>query len=289
MGRRKKNKKKFNKEVIAVVFTAITIILIISYSLNKNRQNPASKGTMDVGLIVVSWVENAKDTVQGSVKGMFSYKENMKRIAELEEENKILKEELIKSSITKEQLDSLEQLKNAVNYVDESYGHTYVSASIVGKNDGNFYTSFTIGAGIKDGVQKDSIILSSKGLVGVVYEVSDNYSKGISILNYKSSVSFQTLRNEEYSGILNQDPIRDGNDNLDGILKGYLFDLKYDVVPGDIIITSGLGMYPKGIPVGEVESVEEDKNNLLKYIKVNPYSNFKDLDNVMIIPPRITE
>lgn len=285
----KKNKKKINKEVVAVILTVITIILIISYSLNKNKENFISKGSQETTLPVVSIFEKTKNSIKSNFDGIFSYKKNIEKIKQLEAENKSLKDELIANKITLDKIESLKDLKNAINYVDESYGQTYISANVVGKNDGNFYTSFVIGAGSKDGIIKDSIIISSRGLIGVVYEVSENYSKGISILNYKSSVSFQILRNEDYGGILNQDPIRDGNGEMDGMLNGYLFDMKYDVVPGDLIITSGLGMYPKGIPIGEVESVKEDKNNLLKYVKVRPYSDFNDIDEVMIIPPRIIE
>ena len=157
----------------------------------------------------------------------------------------------------------------------------------MGKNDGNYYTSFTISAGKNQNVQKDGIVLTGKGLVGRIYEVSDNYSKAISILDSKSSVSFQVLREERYTGIASQNVTMDYEyKDFEGYIKGYLFDINYKVLPGDIIITSGLGLYPKGIPIGSIDKIIEDKNNLLKYVKIKPYVNLKKIDKVMILNPR---
>ena len=70
-------------------------------------------------------------------------------------------------------------------------------------------------------------------------------------------------------------------------MKGYLFDKEESVFTGDILVTSGLGLYPAGIQIGEVEGVVEDKSNLLQYIKIKPYVNFKTIDKVIVINPRV--
>ena len=62
-----------------------------------------------------------------------------------------------------------------------------------------------------------------------------------------------------------------------------MFDSQYDVLPGDVVTTSGLGLYPEGIVIGKVEKVIEDKNNSLKYVVVKPNVDFKNIDDVMII------
>lgn len=161
-----------------------------------------------------------------------------------------------------------------------------VSASVVGKNDDNWYTSFVIGAGKKQGVQKDSIVVNGKGLVGIVYEVSENYSKAISLLDTKSSVSFKLLKNPDYKGVITQNAQENQNYKSKGLLEGYMFDSSYDVIPGDVLLTSGLGLYPESIPIGEIEKVIDDKNKGLKYVVVKPYADFKNIDDVVVIQPR---
>ncbi len=47
-----------------------------------------------------------------------------------------------------------------------------------------------------------------------------------------------------------------------------MLDSDYDVLPGDSVVTSGLGLYPKDIVIGEVTKVTEDKSKSLKYVVV---------------------
>ena len=65
-----------------------------------------------------------------------------------------------------------------------------------------------------------------------------------------------------------------------------MFDSDYNVLPGDVITTSGLGLYPENIVIGKIEKVIEDKNNSLKYVIVKPNVDFKNIDDVIIVEPR---
>ena len=56
---------------------------------------------------------------------------------------------------------------------------------------------------------------------------------------------------------------------------------------GDIILTSGLGsMYPKGIRIGEVNSVEVDNVGIMKKAVVKPYVDFNKLQELFVIVPK---
>ena len=56
---------------------------------------------------------------------------------------------------------------------------------------------------------------------------------------------------------------------------------------GDIILTSGLGsMYPKGIRIGEVTSVEVDNVGIMKKAVVKPYVDFNKLQELFVIVPK---
>ena len=122
----------------------------------------------------------------------------------------------------------------------------------------------------------------------MVYEVSDNYSKAISLLDTKSSVSFKLAKNSDFKGVITQNSTIDNKENYKdkGYLYGYMFDTSYEVLPGDIVTTSGLGVYPEGIPIGEVDKVIDDKDKSMKFVIVKPYVDFKNVDDVTIIEPR---
>ena len=280
-------KKKYSKKLYIYLALIFTLVTSLSLSVKKGNDNLLSR----IGLELlappnkmISSIKNSSVNFMGSV---IPKNDKDKKIEELEAEVEKLRTQLIKNTVTESELKQLSDLKQSLNFIEEDYEKNYVTASIVGKNDGNYYTSFTISAGKNQNVQKDGIVLTGKGLVGRIYEVSDNYSKAISILDSKSSVSFQVLREERYTGIASQNVTMDYEyKDFEGYIKGYLFDINYKVLPGDIIITSGLGLYPKGIPIGSIDKIIEDKNNLLKYVKIKPYVNLKKIDKVMILNPR---
>lgn len=286
----KKDKKKINVKVIATTTVAITLIGIVGISIGKySGNNPINLGVIQEG---VASIESSFNKGFMFLKGNFSeilnYKKNANKLEDLEKENESLKQEIVELNNKISEGQSIQNLKKALNFIPEDYKANMISASVVSKNDGNWYTSFVIGAGSDAGVKKDSLVVNGSGLVGIVYEVSKNYSKAISILDTKSSVSFKLLKNSDYKGVITQDTDISGKEKYkeNGYLQGYMFDSSYDVLPGDILVTSGLGLYPEGILIGKVDKVIDDKNKSLKYVVIKPYADFKNIDDVIVIEPR---
>jgi rod shape-determining protein MreC len=286
----KKEKKRINIKVIATGIVAITLIGIVGISIGKfSGANPVGPGVLLDGITVVEKNFNKGFTfLEGNFKELISYKKNANKIAQIEKENDKLKQEVIDLNKQIDEVDSLSSLKKSLDFVDEKYNTKNISATVVGKNDGNWYDSFIIGAGSSDGVKNESIVVNGNGLVGMVYEVSKNYSKAISLLDTKSSVSFKLLKDDKFKGVITQNSTLEDKENYKnkGHLNGYMFDNSYDVLPGDVVVTSGLGLYPKGIPIGEIDKVIDDKNKSMKYVVVKPYADFKNIDDVKIIEPR---
>ena len=276
--------------MIATGIVAITLIGIVGISIGKySGQNLMGPGIILDGVASIeSGLNKGFTFLQSNFKNLINYKSNLKENQNLKKENEELKSKLTELNNKLEERDSLENLKKSLNFIDESYQATKISASVVGKNDGNWYNSFIIGAGSKQGVKKDSIVVNGSGLVGMVYEVSDNYSKAISLLDTKSSVSFKLAKNSDFKGVITQNSTIDNKENYKdkGYLYGYMFDTSYEVLPGDIVTTSGLGVYPEGIPIGEVDKVIDDKDKSMKFVIVKPYVDFKNVDDVTIIEPR---
>ena len=237
---------------------------------------------------ISSTINSGFNFVKGGFENIINFHKNAKKAEALEEENNKLQQEVIDLQNKLDDTQSLESLKSALNFVDEKYVAKTLSAKVVSKNDGNWYTTFVVSAGSKDGVKKDSLVMNGKGLVGVVYEVSNNYCKVVSLLDTKSSVSFKLAKNSEFKGIITYgENIDDEADYRNsGLLQGYMFDLNYNVLPGDVVTTSGLGLFPEGIVIGKVEKVVEDKNNSLKYVIVKPNVDFKNIDDVVVVEPR---
>ena len=285
-----KKEKKINFKVIATSVVAITLIGIVGISIGKySGTNPiGGQVVLDIVEPIGKNLNSGFIFLKDSFKDIINYKSNAKNVNKLQEENQKLKQEIIDLNSQLDEVQSLESLKKSLNYIDEKYQAKAISTSVVGKSDGNWYESLVIGAGKNQGVKEDSIVINGNGLIGVVYEVSENYSKAISLLDTKSSVSFKLLKDSRLKGVITQNSTLEDKENYknEGYLYGYMFDSSYNVLPGDVLTTSGLGLYPQDIPIGEVDKVIDDKNKSMKFVVVKPYVNFKNIDDVVVIEPR---
>lgn len=274
---RLKNKWK-NESAMIVAIVAIILIIMIGIT-SKQRENIT---------FIERWIGNIITPVQNVIsKGVNGIKQGINSIgdmANLKVENENLKkeveslqQEVLKLNMARSELEELKALKYALNYIEDDNKYNIISADIIGKGPGNWFNIFTVDAGEKQGVKKDSIIFNSNGLVGKVYEVGGNWSKVISIIDNNSSVSFQIMRDSSLQGIVTGSIINE--------ITGYLFDPLADIIVGDKIVTSGLGTYPEGILIGEIIEVDKSSDHLLKTIKVEPAVNFKRITKVIIMEP----
>ena len=94
----------------------------------------------------------------------------------------------------------------------------------------------------------------------------------ISLIDEDCDVSFKLVRDRKQLGIV--------SGSAGGGIVGYMMDADSTVSEGDIIVTSGLGLYPEGISIG---NVVYNSNTLLKEITVEPVVNFKGLEKVAVI------
>jgi len=200
----------------------------------------------------------------------------------LRAENESLKTELMEYTLDSKELAELRELRESLNYVDRMRIDNYVSSSVIAKDTGNWYNMFLIDVGISDGVMKNSTVMNGDGLIGLVYEAGDNWAKVISIIDNNSSIGFEMRRvDKDFDGLI--------TGSVDSVIKGQLFDPQAEVIVGDKIMTSGVGLYPKGILIGEIKEVIVDQNDLLTEVVVEPSVNFKRLNKVLVVPAKITD
>lgn len=276
-------RRKDSKDRSAMIVAAVAIILIIIVGVTAGQREQIT--------IIEKWIGNLLSPVQSVVntgvnvvgegfRSIFSVGKIKEENENLKNEIEVLRREVITYRLQRDELEELRGLKYALNYVEDEVQMDTLAARVIGKNPGIWFDIFTINVGEKDGVTTESIVLTSEGLVGRVYETGGNWAKVVSIVDNNSSVSFQILRDANAQGVLS------GSVNYE--LSGYLFDTDAEVVVGDRLITSGLGIYPKGIPIGEVVDVSRTPDNLLKTVTVAPGVNFNHMSTVMVLTPRGT-
>nr|WP_034908484.1 rod shape-determining protein MreC [[Eubacterium] cellulosolvens] len=192
-----------------------------------------------------------------------------KKVSQLEEQNTILEEN------TKE-LDDLRKLYQ----LDSDYSsYDKVAAEVIAKDPGNWYSTFTINKGSKDGIRKNMNVIADGGLAGIVTDVGRNWAKVRSIIDDDNNVSAMVLATTENC-------IVTGDLSLYASGKLSLGQLKSDgqTSVGDRVVTSNISSrYLPGILIGYVDSIEEDSNHLTKNGYILPVVDFKRINHVFVI------
>jgi rod shape-determining protein MreC len=201
-----------------------------------------------------------------NVSGYFNLKSQNQLLVE---ENKRLRS-LLRNSL----------IKTDSTYVDSlSFGKFYrfYNANII-KNSYSLTDNFlTINRGKNDSVEQDFGVISSKGIIGIIDRTSANYATVLSILNTTSKISAR-LKNTNHFGTLRWDGKSPEFAQLVDIAK------IAPVAVGDTIVTSGRSsIFPKGVPVGTIESFQlDDAENYYK-LNVKLFNDMTNLEHVYII------
>lgn len=270
--------KKLIKRGAMMIVTIVTIILIVIMGMTLGGRTKVSMPENMIGKIITPiqrMIYSASQGIDDQVTSLFTFRKIAKENENLKKEIEKLNKKVIELTLTDNELNELRDLYGALNYANENNKNKYITASVTGTDVGNWFDIFTINVGKVHGVKKNSTVMNGTGLIGRVFEVGENWAKVITIIDNKSSVSFEVLRNNAYIGIL--------RGSVQSEITGYLIDPNAEILVGDKLITSGLSHYEKGILIGEVKEVIKKENELLKTIIVKPAVNFKKLDKVFVL------
>ncbi len=224
----------------------------------------------------------AADGIKGFFQRLFNPKAMDEQIEYLTEQVQRLETELAFAEAAKEENERLQAL---LGFTEEFPQYQYVHAKIIASDPNSWFFEFTINRGANDGIVINSAVVNEDGLVGRIIEVYPNTSKVLAIIDPQSAVPVVAARSRD-NGIAGGgiDPYTEKPE----IRMSYLLN-DADLVPGDTVVSSSLmGIFPKGIIVGEVmEVVREDSSE--KYAIVSPSVDFAHLENLLIIVGRTNQ
>ena len=276
-----RKKQSISKKYILILIIILIILLLIifSFTLKEDRKLSKAESLLKDGLIYSEKI----------ITYPFNYiKENIKEYKKLKDVNKnnnILETSIDRiDSIEAENIElrrQLETLKEELNINYTLSDYEYLNATVVSRNVGYWHNKITINKGTYNGVEKDMVVISSKGLIGKVIKTS-TFTSDVRLIttsdtNNKISVHISNGDNNLY-GLINSYDYNKNVLELEGISN------TKDVNIGDYVYTSGLGgVFPTGILIGIVEEITTDSYDLAKIIKVKPSADFNDINYVSIL------
>ncbi len=259
--------KRRNFKFVIYIIIGIFIISMVIPSLRR----PISSGLGYVTNPIISSLTKAG-------KKFGSFFSVVGKIKKLSKENSDLKNEL--SGLKSKNLscdvykNENSDLKKQLNYLTENQISNFATAKVLYNDPSKIQSYLTIGLGNKDNIKKDMPVISQGYLIGSVIDVYHNYSKVLMITSPNSSFSAYVMPS-----------------NTLGLVNGQLgFGMTINSLPreikinsGDSLITSGMGIYPKGLIVGQIKEITSSKNDVFQRANVEPLIDFSKLEFVSIL------
>jgi rod shape-determining protein MreC len=265
---RRSGRRRFT--LVLLVLTAVTLLTLDSRGFGpldsaRSAVLSALSPVGDVAANVFRPVGDAWDGAFNSDEILDENEQLRRRVDELEGQ-------LTDNAVARE---SLEQLLEQVGipFVAD-YGT--VNAKVVSGAVGNFDTTIELDKGSDDGIQKGMPVITGRGLIGRVTQVSGGRAQVQLVTDGDMQVGFSVV-GTPIVGLAS-------GTGRSGQLEGTVNEDRNPSV-GDIVTTSGLAdsPYPPGIPIGTITAVNAEEGARLKRVDITMLADLYDLTFASVV------
>lgn len=177
-----------------------------------------------------------------------------------------------------EELEGLVEVQEEAGYAQEDA----LTARVIAQSPTAWHATVQIDKGTGDGVRVDQPVVAGGGLAGKVTETTGGSATVALVTDADSAVSSEVVPNGT-RGVLKPQV-----GEPDDLLLDFL-ELDEEIKEGAEVITSGTtssrfeSLFPRGIPIGEVSSVDPEERELYQRVHVEPYADLREVVYMQVI------
>jgi rod shape-determining protein MreC len=263
------------KSPILFVFLLTALLAVTSYhSRGERGQSALEQALFWAGTPVLK-------TVDACAAGVRGLRERFVTLQRLREENRRLREELSRvrnvDPLREEYRLENDRLRRLLG-LQESVDWPSVGARVTRLDAAEMFRTAGLTIPPEAGVEEGMPAVSPQGVVGRILRVAGSKATLRLVTDPSSGIAVVTSRGR-VQGIVSG--AGGGLLKMDYVVRGS------DIATNDLVLTSGLdGIFPKGIPVGTVDAVEQGQG-LVQKVLVKPAVQFDHLEEILILlkPP----
>lgn len=256
-----------------IVFCVLSVLLLTFY-IREGEAGPihAVRSGVVTATSPVRYVGSVVASPFNALGNIFSnLTASQETLSDLKQQNAELTGQVAQLAEAKETAERLEGLLG----LQSTYNLQSTAARIIGGSSDAWSQTVTIDKGSLDGFEIGMPVCNAYGVIGQITEVALSSSTVLLINDETSGVSAM-VQSSRAQGML--------RGQADGSLRLEYVSTDYDVQVGDIVITSGLGgVFPKGLPLGTVSSVERRDNDVYYDIVVRTSASTENNEEVLVI------
>jgi rod shape-determining protein MreC len=251
----------------------LLLVALLWYSVSLRQQDETSflesvvlRATGPVQSVLDQVISNIADTWGHYLYLVDTAEENDRLV----EENRSLRAVLTKSDEVR--LEN-ERLRLLLDFKEAQEIET-LSARVIDEDASSWFRTVMIDKGREQGVVEGLPVVVAEGVVGRVVRSSPRFARVLLITDASSAVA-SLLQDNRARGICRG---RGERMVFDFVLR------QEEVKVDDRVVTSGMGgVFPKGLVVGHVMSVDQQEFGLFQAIEVMPAVDFSHLEEVLVL------
>lgn len=271
------NMDRSSKKPIIISFVCAVLFFVLALVSFRERIVVKSENLFfNAAEPVLSFVNSLTDNVSLFFERVFYPSQIQQENEELKKKISSLERELV---LFEEVSRENARLSELLQYVEQNADMRYVTASVIARNIDDSSESLTLNAGTRHGVSVKTPVITADGVIGRVTEVGNSWCKVHTVMNDEMRLSVLVDRTREEGTLGGFVRV---NGEVTG-LKLYYLPEDSDVCVGDRIVTSSSGgIFPKGIYVGNVVSLNEEENASYSAV-VKSEIDFKSVEEVLLV------
>lgn len=268
----------------------IVLVALIGFSL-RDRANLtiAEQFVLDT----VGFAQKVVHTPVNFITDIFT---NIDDFRDTYTENQVLKEKLAEYKgliyevqglkAENEELREIADLKES----DQLRNFTPIQASVMSRSPERWVEQVTINKGKDDGVAENMAVITPDGMIGKILTTSSSTAKVQLLTGFDqfNRISASVRREDGDKDIRGM--IEEYDEESGSLLFRIIEESDKDLKEGELVFSSGLGgVFPSGLPIGEVKEVVPDQYGLTSTALVEPAADMYDINQVIVVDRAMDE
>ena len=262
---------RYKRFLMTAVFL---LVAFLTYALNlrdKENANPLERAVMNVTKPLAGSAAAVSGTAGDIWSNYIDLLEVRQENIELRKSVKLLNERMVANNeaiVANARLKALLELKGAV-------AMPTIAVSVIGEDSSAWFKTLVVDRGSADGVLEGMPVVAAGGAVGRLVKVAPHSSRVLLLTDHASAIAAVVQRSRARGVVRGAGG---GRCSLEFTVKDE------DVKVGDTVISSGIGgVFPKGLPIGEVTMVKKGEYGVFQTIEVRPSVNIGKLEEMLVL------
>lgn len=264
---------RYRELVLVALLLGLPFVFYLSNAKEPREHNVLDRVVLTLSAPVQWLVQGTLSGISSAWEGYFYLVGVQARNVELEQENARLRATV---AAREEQRLENERLRLLLGVRESSPRVATSLARVIADSPSPLFRSIRLDRGTDDGVALGAPVMTHDGAVGRVVSVASGYCDVMLLVDASFSTDVLVQRTRARARVRGE-----GDDDTIAVVQ---MTRTADVEPGDVLLTSGVGgVFPKGLKVGTVVSLERRSFGLYQNAKLEPGVNFRRLEEVLVI------